>query len=91
LRETNAEDFKSHVKKYLMNAHGLAPDGGVRKNRKALIPIAERMHIAGVTSTRSTSKCSSREYSKELGNLAGRIYMHAGMNSILIRRSSSAM
>ncbi len=43
-----------------------------------LIPIARRMHEDGVHVDVKTLKVLSKEYSAELGRLAGKIYMHAG-------------
>jgi DNA polymerase-1 len=48
------------------------------KIEKPLIPIARRMNVDGVYVDTTTLKALAKEYSKELGVLAGKIYMHAG-------------
>jgi DNA polymerase-1 len=45
---------------------------------KPLIPVVMRMNEHGVGVDVALMKSLAREYSKELGNIAGRIYRHAG-------------
>ena len=45
---------------------------------KPLIPVAEKMNATGVYLDTKHIKDLSREYSKELGKIAGRIFTHAG-------------
>jgi DNA polymerase-1 len=79
MRETNAEDFekaREHVFRELRKTGRLQEV--FDHIEKPLIPIVERMNAAGVYIDAPHLKELSREYSKELGAAAGRIYKHAG-------------
>ncbi|MDZ4227215.1 MAG: DNA polymerase, partial [Patescibacteria group bacterium] len=48
------------------------------KIEKPLIPVVERMNEAGILLDAAHLKELAREYGKEMGEIAGRIYKHAG-------------
>jgi hypothetical protein len=79
LTYAHTEDFeKAHTKIF----SGLKSTGHLQKVfddiEKPLIPVVERMNATGVAIDVAHFKSLAKEYSKELGAIAGRIYRHAG-------------
>ncbi|PIR84162.1 hypothetical protein COU18_00190 [Candidatus Kaiserbacteria bacterium CG10_big_fil_rev_8_21_14_0_10_51_14] len=79
LRETNAEDFEKAREIIFAELH---TTGRLRevyeKIERPLIPVVQRMNATGVYVDAPHLKELAKEYTKELGVLAGKIYKHAG-------------
>ncbi|QQG38006.1 MAG: hypothetical protein HYS26_00420 [Candidatus Kaiserbacteria bacterium] len=79
LAYTNADDFDV-ARKAIFDE--LAKTGRLQevweKIEKPLMPVVDRMNKTGISLDTKYLKTLSREYSKELGEIAARIYQHAG-------------
>ena len=79
LRETHTEDFEKARETIFAELRATGRLNEVYETiEKPLIPVVERMNAGGVYVDAPHLKELAREYSKELGILAGRIYAHAG-------------
>ncbi len=79
LRETKTEDFEKAREKIFTELRSTGRLRGVFENiERPLISIVRRMNEVGVYIDAPHLKELAKEYSKELGVLAGRIYAHAG-------------
>ncbi len=79
LRETNTEDFEKAREIIFKELHSTGRLREVyEKIERPLIPVVRRMNATGVYIDALHLKELAREYSKELGNLAGKIFKHAG-------------
>lgn len=79
LRETNTDDFEKAREKVFADLHKVERLREVyEKIERPLIPITKRMTKVGVYVDALHLKELAREYGKELGNLAGKIFAHAG-------------
>ncbi|MCR4325197.1 MAG: DNA polymerase [Patescibacteria group bacterium] len=79
LRYAHTEDFeKARAKVFAeLKKTGRLPEV-YEKIEKPLIPVVERMNEAGILLDTAHLKELAREYGKEVGEIAGRIYGHAG-------------
>jgi DNA polymerase-1 len=79
MRETRTEDFEVARESIFTQLRETGRLNEVyEKIEHPLMPVVDRMNASGVHIDLSHLKDLSREYSKELGVLAGRIYKHAG-------------
>jgi DNA polymerase-1 len=79
LEAAHTNDFQEAREKIFKELHETGRLEAVYETiEKPLIPIARRMHEDGVRVDAATLKVLAKEYSAELGRLAGKIYLHAG-------------
>jgi DNA polymerase-1 len=79
LQETKTDDFETAREIIFAELRATGRLGEVFEAiEKPLIPVAERMNATGVFVDTAHLKTLAREYGKELGKRAGKIYAHAG-------------
>lgn len=75
----NTDDFEKAREKIFAQLRETGKLAGVYESiEKPLIPIVKKMHEIGIKVDVAYLKSLSKEYTKGLGEIAGRIYQHAG-------------
>ena len=79
LREGKSEDFEKARENIFAELHKTGRVHEVyEKIERPLIPVVERMNATGIYVDAKHLSDLAREYNRELGKVAGRIYSHAG-------------